>query len=94
MSDPKPLRIGIIGAGGIVKSRHMPGLRAIPGVSITQVCNRSVESARAFCQEYAPEAEAVENRDEILANLFGSSRKAEGRKPHLAADEIADIALI
>ena len=61
MSDPKPLRIGIIGAGGIVKSRHMPGLRAIPAVSITQVCNRSVESARAFCQEYAPEAEAVEN---------------------------------
>ena len=68
MSDPKPLRIGIIGAGGIVKSRHMPGLRAIPGVSITQVCNRSVESARAFCQEFAPEAEVVENWYQVASS--------------------------
>jgi predicted dehydrogenase len=36
-SDLQPVRIGLIGAGGIVKSRHMPGLRAIPGVSITKV---------------------------------------------------------
>ena len=44
-STEQPIRIGIIGAGGIVKTRHIPGLRAIPGVQITQVTNRSVASA-------------------------------------------------
>ncbi len=48
-SPEQPIRIGIIGAGGIVKSRHMPGLRAIPNVQITQVTNRSLASAEAFC---------------------------------------------
>ncbi len=69
MSDlEKPIRIGIIGAGGIVKTRHMPGLRAIPGVTITQVCNRSLESAQAFCSEFAPEAQAVESWYELAAS--------------------------
>ncbi|OYW78235.1 MAG: hypothetical protein B7Z37_00045 [Verrucomicrobia bacterium 12-59-8] len=57
MTAPEqPIRIGIIGAGGIVKSRHMPGLRAIPNVQITQVTNRSLASAEAFCREFAPVA--------------------------------------
>jgi predicted dehydrogenase len=68
MSDLSPIRIGIIGAGGIVKTRHMPGLRAIPGVQITQVCNRSVESSQAFCREYAPEAQVVESWYELAAS--------------------------
>ena len=33
---PQPIRIGIIGAGGIVKHRHLPGFRKIDGVWVPQ----------------------------------------------------------
>lgn len=46
------VRIGIVGAGGIVRQRHMPGLQAIPGVEIVSVCNRRRDSAEAFAAEY------------------------------------------
>ena len=46
------VRIGIVGAGGIVRQRHMPGLRAIPGVEVVSVCNRRRESAEAFAAEF------------------------------------------
>lgn len=36
-----PLRIGIIGAGGNTRSRHIPGLQAIDGVDVVAVANRS-----------------------------------------------------
>ncbi len=67
-SPEQPIRIGIIGAGGIVKTRHMPGLRAIPGVQITQVTNRSLTSAEAFIREFAPEAQAVERWEELASS--------------------------
>ncbi len=66
--EEQPIRVGIIGAGGIVKQRHMPGLRAIPNVQIVQVTNRSLASAQAFCREYAPEAEAVERWEEVASS--------------------------
>lgn len=46
------LRIGIIGAGGIVRTRHLPGLRALPEVAVTAVCNRSRESGEAVAREW------------------------------------------
>ena len=67
-SPEQPIRIGIIGAGGIVKTRHMPGLRAIPGVQITQVTNRSLTSAEAYIREFAPEALAVERWEELASS--------------------------
>ncbi len=66
-ADSQPVRIGFIGAGGIVKSRHMPGLRTIPGVSITKVCNRSALSAEAFCREFAPEAKVAVDWGDVCA---------------------------
>lgn len=68
IQEEQPIRIGIIGAGGIVKQRHMPGLRAIPNVQIVQVTNRSLASAQAFCREYAPEAQAVERWEEVASS--------------------------
>ena len=41
------LRIGIVGAGKIARERHIPGLRALPGVEIVAVCNRRRESTAA-----------------------------------------------
>ena len=49
----KKLRIGIVGAGGIVRQRHMPGLLALPSVQVVAVCNSQIESARRFADEFA-----------------------------------------
>jgi predicted dehydrogenase len=74
----KPVRIGIIGAGGIVKSRHLPALKAMPEVQIVAVCNSSLESSRRFCAEFAPEAAPMENwwdlasRDDIDVVWIGT----------------------
>lgn len=51
----RSLRIGIVGAGGIVRSRHMPGLRAIDGVTVAAVANRSRESGERFAREFGIE---------------------------------------
>ncbi len=53
----KKLRVGIVGAGGIVRQRHLPGLRALPNVQVVAVCNSSIESAQKFAKEFdVPEA--------------------------------------
>lgn len=62
------IRIGIIGAGGIVKQRHLPGLLAIPGVEVVAVSNSTLASAQAFCKEHAPAAKAVENWRELAGS--------------------------
>src|SRR5437588_8060490 len=46
------LRIGLIGAGGNMRLRHIPGLRALPDVEIAAVCNRRPESTGAVAQEF------------------------------------------
>ena len=46
------IRVGIIGAGGIVGSVHIPGLRRMPGVEIVAVANRSLESSRRAADEF------------------------------------------
>ncbi len=40
----KKIRIGIIGAGANTRLRHIPGLRAIDGVEIVGVVNRTPQS--------------------------------------------------
>lgn len=62
------LNIGIIGAGGIVLQRHLPGLRNIPGVEITAVCNSTFESSRKFCETHLPQATPVKNWADIVGN--------------------------
>ena len=46
------LRIGFIGAGANTCQRHIPGFRAIPGVSCEMVCNRSFESSSRVAREF------------------------------------------
>lgn len=41
-----PIRIGIVGAGENTRKMHIPGLRAIAGVEIAGVCNRTPESSQ------------------------------------------------
>jgi predicted dehydrogenase len=46
------LRIGFVGAGAINRTRHVPGLKKIPGVEFEVVANRSQASSQAAANEY------------------------------------------
>ena len=60
------VRIGIIGLGGICRTRHVPGLQKIEGVEIVAVANRSRESSAAAAAEYGI-AHVCEDWQEIVA---------------------------
>ena len=46
------INIGLIGAGGNVKLRHIPGFQAIDGVNVTAVSNRSIASGKKIAEEF------------------------------------------
>lgn len=46
------IRIGIVGAGNNTRTRHIPGLQAIPGVELVSVCNRSRESSQRVADAF------------------------------------------
>ena len=48
----KRVGVGFIGAGGISRERHLPGLKAVEGVDLVAVANRRVESAEKVAREY------------------------------------------
>ncbi len=43
--------IGLVGAGGIARARHVPGFRALPGVTIVGVVSRTPESTARTAAE-------------------------------------------
>jgi len=47
-----PIRLGFVGAGTIAEDRHVPGFRAIPGVELTSVVNRTPESSAAAARAF------------------------------------------
>src|SRR5205809_5828119 len=61
------LRIGIVGAGNIVRTRHLPALKKHPEVEIVAVSNSTYESSEKFCEEYCPSATPMRNWAELLA---------------------------
>jgi predicted dehydrogenase len=61
------LRVGIVGAGDIVRTRHLPGLKKHPEVEIVAVSNSSYESAEKFCQENVPHAVPMQNWADLLS---------------------------
>ena len=75
--SPARIRVGVVGAGGIVTSTHIPGLRRMPGVEIVAVANRSLESSRRAATELnIPRAyadwEQLIKADDIDAVLIGT----------------------
>ena len=76
-STPETLRLGIVGAGGIVSSVHIPGFRKIPGVEIVAVANRSLESSQRAAAEFGiarayPGWEELLEDDALDAVLIGT----------------------
>jgi predicted dehydrogenase len=46
------VRVGFIGAGGICRTRHLPGLKKIEGVEVAVVANRSRASSEAVALDF------------------------------------------
>jgi predicted dehydrogenase len=46
------IRIGLIGAGGNTRSRHIPGFKKQEGVKLVAVANRTPESAKKVADEF------------------------------------------
>ena len=61
------LRIGIVGAGGIVKTRHLPALKKHPDAEIVAVSNSTYDSSEKFCEENCPQATPMRNWADLLA---------------------------
>jgi predicted dehydrogenase len=61
------LRIGIVGAGGIVRTRHLPALKKHPDAEIVAVSNSTYESSEKFCRENVPQATPILNWADLLA---------------------------
>src|SRR6202171_2980463 len=61
------LRIGIVGAGGIVRTRHLPALKKNPDVEIVAVSNSTYESSEKFCRDELPQATPMANWADLLA---------------------------
>src|SRR5919205_4198416 len=61
------LRIGIVGGGAIVRTRHLPALKKHPEVEIVAVSNSTYESSEKFCNENLPQATPMRNWADLLA---------------------------
>ncbi|GHB97940.1 Gfo/Idh/MocA family protein [Cerasicoccus arenae] len=72
-----PLRIGVIGAGGNTRSKHIPGFQAIDGVEVVTIANRTHESSQRVADEFgvprvAKHWEAVIDDPEVDAVCIGT----------------------
>src|SRR5256714_15111729 len=61
------LQIGIVGAGNIVRTRHLPALKKNPDAEIVAVSNSTYESSEQFCKEHCPHATPMQNWADLLA---------------------------
>lgn len=64
----RPIRIGVIGAGGNTRTKHIPGFQAIPGVEVVAVANRTRESAQKVAAEFGIK-HVADNAQEIISSL-------------------------
>ncbi len=52
MSQPKPIRIAILGVGGIARKAYLPLLRTWPGVKIVGVGSRTTQTVEKVCADW------------------------------------------
>jgi len=51
MAD-RTIRVGFVGAGNNTRRRHIPGFRALPGIELVAVANRTKESGERVAREF------------------------------------------
>lgn len=61
------VRIGIIGAGGIFRSRHFPGLAKVDDAEVVAICNRSEDSGRKIADEFGLKPDIMTDTDALIA---------------------------
>lgn len=61
------LRIGVVGAGANTRVKHIPGLRALPGVEVAAVVNRTRESSAKAAHELGIPRAAADWRELVAA---------------------------
>lgn len=71
------VRVGIVGAGANTKLRHIPGFRALDGVDIVGVVNRTPESTARVAEEFSipqqfPDWQALIDDPDIDAVMIGT----------------------
>src|SRR5438105_5036659 len=74
---PKPVRLGVIGAGGFSQSMVLPNFKKLPDVEVAIVCNRTVDSAQKVAKQFdIPEATTdyrkVLDRNDLDAVFVGT----------------------
>lgn len=63
--NQQKIRVGIVGAGGNFRARHIPGFKAVPGVELAGVANRSRASGERAAKEFGI-AEVYDNWVELV----------------------------
>lgn len=61
------IRVGIVGAGGNTRAKHLPLLQQIPGVEIVAVANRSADSGAKVTREFGIPRVAADWREIVAA---------------------------
>ena len=67
MKMAKKIRIGIIGAGEIFRSRHFPGLAKVKDAEVAAICNRSAASGRKIAKEFVLEPDIMTDPHALIA---------------------------
>ena len=62
------VRIGMVGAGGIVAQRHHPGLSKVDGVELVSVCNSTPESSQRAAATFSIPTTYANWRDLVAAD--------------------------
>ena len=47
-----PIRVGLLGAGGNVRNRHIPGFQGVDDCELVAVANRTVQSGRVVADQF------------------------------------------
>ena len=63
----KTIKIGLIGAGGNTRTRHIPGFKAIENIELLAVANRSMDSSKKIAAEFGVQ-EVAFNWRHIIEN--------------------------
>ncbi len=82
--NAQPLRIGIVGAGANTRAKHLPLLKAQPGVELVAVANRSRESSERVAQEFGIPRVASDWRE--IVNARDIDAVVVGTWPYLHAE--------
>jgi predicted dehydrogenase len=60
-----PLRVAVVGAGGIAQVAHLPVLRRLPGVAVAAICDNDIGKAQALAARFEV-AETYDDIEEVL----------------------------